>query len=44
MWFWVLSLGERFRADRIILRPKSTQNFTNVAEKLNLVKKEIATI
>ncbi|MGA2768406.1 MAG: hypothetical protein ABSF24_08850 [Candidatus Bathyarchaeia archaeon] len=43
-WFWVLSLGKRFRADRIILRPKSTQNFATIAEKLNIVKKETATI
>ncbi|MGD0495986.1 MAG: hypothetical protein ABSB28_08075 [Candidatus Bathyarchaeia archaeon] len=43
-WFWILSLGKRLLADRIILRPKSTQNFATVAEKLNIVEKEIATI
>lgn len=43
-WFWVLSLGKRLRTDRIVLRPKSMQSFTTVAEKLNIVKKEIATI
>lgn len=42
-WFWVLSLGRRLRAKEIILRPKSTQNFTTVTEKLGIPKKEIAT-
>jgi len=43
-WFWILSLGKRVRAKEIILRPKSTQNFATVAEKLNIAKKEIAKI
>ncbi len=33
-WFCVLSLEKRFRADRIILRLKSTQNFAIIAVKL----------
>jgi hypothetical protein len=42
-WLWILSLGRRLRAKEIILRPKSTQNFTTAAEKLNIQKKDIAT-
>jgi hypothetical protein len=43
-WFWVLSFDKRLRAKEIILRPKSTQNFATAAEKLNIARKEIATI
>lgn len=43
-WFWILSLGKRIRAKEIILRPKSTQNFTTAAEKLNIAKRETAKI
>jgi hypothetical protein len=42
-WFWILSFGKRLSANRIVLRPKSIQNFMATAEKLNMVKKEIAT-
>lgn len=42
-WLWILSLGRRIRAKEIILRPKSTQNFTAAAEKLNITKKDTAT-
>jgi hypothetical protein len=43
-WFWVLSLGKRLQSNKIILRPKSMQNFTAAAGKLNIVKKETAAI
>jgi hypothetical protein len=43
-WFWALSLGRRFRARQIILRPKSMQNFTAAAEKLNIIKKDTSRI
>jgi hypothetical protein len=39
-----MSLGKRLREKEIILRPKSMQNFVDAAEKLNIAKKDIATI
>ncbi len=41
---WVLSLGARLRAKEITLRPKSMRNFAVAAEKLNIAKKDTATI
>lgn len=43
-WTWVLSLGRRLRAKEIVLRPKSMQDFAAAAEKLNISKKDTATI
>jgi len=42
-WLWILSLGRRLRQKEIILRPKSIQNFTTAAEKLNITKKDVTT-
>lgn len=39
---WITSLATRLYPNKIVFRPKSTENFTEAAEKLGVTKKEAA--
>jgi len=41
-WLWILSFGTRVYGNRIILRPKSLDNFKSAADKLGIVEKDVA--
>lgn len=41
-WLWVLSFGTRLYENKIVLRPKSLDNFKSAADKLGIVQKDIA--
>ncbi len=40
-WICILSIARRLHTKEIILRPKSTPDFSDAAEKLNIAKKDI---